>query len=162
MFGKTLRGNQSNVFAVKPIPNSPYCPVKNLEFYLSLARMMNIDLNPGYLFWVLDHHGNILNSSFERSAAENRLKKHLRDSKLDKGETMHSFRSGCSITLSLLGVLYNEVTKLVGWKSVEIASYYCRFDKVMSNEDASSVLSDAARPGMTTPSSAEEFGKLFR
>ena len=122
VFGETLRGNQSNVFAVKPTPN---CPVKNLDFYLSLAKMMNIDLNPGYLFRVLDHHGNILNSPLEWSAIENRLKKHLRDSKLDRGETMHSFRSGCSITLSLLGVPYNEVAKLVGWKSVEMASYYC-------------------------------------
>ena len=33
VFGKTLRGNQSNVFAEKPIPNSPYFPVRNLDFY---------------------------------------------------------------------------------------------------------------------------------
>ena len=76
VFGKTLRENQSNVFAVKPIP---YCPVRNLDFYLSLVKMINIDLNPGYLFRVLDHHGNILNSPLKRSAVENRLKKHLRD-----------------------------------------------------------------------------------
>ena len=75
---------------------------------------------------------------------------------------MHSFRSGCSITLSLLGVPYSEVAKLVGWKSVEMVSHYCRFDSVMSNEDASSVLSEAARPGTSTPSSAENLGKLFR
>ena len=42
-----------------------------------------------------------------------------------------------------------------------MTSYYCRFDSVMSNEDASSVLSDAARPGTSTPSSAENLGKLF-
>ena len=83
------------------------------------------------------------------------------DSK-DKREAMHSFRSGCSITLSLLGVPCNEVVNLAGWKSVEMASYYCRFDTVMSNEDARSVLSDAARPATSTPSSAEELGKLFR
>ena len=74
VFGKTLRGNQSNVFAIKPIPNSPYCPIKNLDFYLFLAKMMNIDLSPGYLFRVLDHHGNLLSSPFERSPIENRLK----------------------------------------------------------------------------------------
>ena len=65
VFGKTLQGNQNNVFAVKPILNSPYCPVRNLDFYLSLVKIMNIDLNPGYLFRVLDHHGNILNSPFD-------------------------------------------------------------------------------------------------
>ena len=71
---------------------------------------------------------------------------------------MHSFSSGCSITLSLLGVPYNEVAKLVGWKSVEIVSHH----SVMSNEDASSVFSEAARPGTSAPSSAENLGKLFR
>ena len=162
VFGKTLPGNKSNVFAVKPIPNSPYCPIKDLDFYLSLAKMMNIDLNPGYVFLVLDHYGNTLNASFERSAVENRLKKQPRDSTLDRGEILHSFRSGCPITLSLLGVSHNEVAKLVGWKSVEMASYYCRFDSVMSNEDASSVRLDAARPGTSTPSSAENLGKLLK
>ena len=159
---ENLTRRSNNVFAIKPIPNSPYCPVSNLDFYLSLVKMMNIDLNPGYLFRVLDHHGNILSSPFERSAVENRLKKHPRDSKLDRAETMHSFRSGCSITLSLLGVPYNEVAKLVGWKSVKMVSHYCRFDSVMSNEDASSVFCEAARPGTSAPSFAENLGKLFR
>ena len=75
---------------------------------------------------------------------------------------MQSFRSGCSITLSLLGVPHKEVAKLVGRKSVEMVSHYCRFDSVMSNEDASSVFSEADRPGTFAPSSAENLGKLFR
>ena len=32
VFGKTLRGNGSNVFGLKPMPGSPYCPVTNLFF----------------------------------------------------------------------------------------------------------------------------------
>ena len=71
---------------------------------------------------------------------------------------MHSFRSGCSITLSLLGVPHKEVAKLVGWKSVEMVSHYCRFDSVMSNEDASSVFSEAARPGTSAPSLLRTLG----
>ena len=64
---------------------------------------------------------------------------------------MPSFRSGCSITLSLLEVPHKEVAKLMGWKSVETVSHYCQFDSVMSNEDASSVFSEAARPGTSAP-----------
>ena len=71
---------------------------------------------------------------------------------------MHSFRSGCSITLSLLGVPYKEVAKLVRWKSVEMVSHYCRFDSVMSNEDASSVFSEVARPGTSAPSLLRTLG----
>ena len=43
-----------------------------------------------------------------------------------------------------------------------MASYYCRLDSVMSNEDTSSAFSDAARPDTFAPSSAENLGKLFR
>ncbi len=111
VFGKTLRGTQSNVFGIKQIVGAPYCPVANLAFYLSLAKLVAIDLSSGYLFRVLDHHKNVVNLPFERSAVENRLKKYLRELTLENGETMHSFRSGSSITLSLLGVPYSEVAK---------------------------------------------------
>ena len=104
VFGKTLRSNSRNVFGVKPVSNSPYCPVKNLSFYLSLVNMMSIDLKVGYLFRVLDYRNNVVDVLFVGSAVENRLKKYLKKFSLDNGETMHSFRSGCSIFLSLLGI----------------------------------------------------------
>ena len=77
---------------------------------------------------------------------------------------MHSFRGSCSITLWLLGVPYTEVAKLVGWKSVDMATYYCQFDSVMANNDESSVLSNAARQNKTASSlaAAESLGKDFR
>ena len=106
VFGKALRGNFKNVFGVKPVPGSPYCPVKNVRFYVSLVKMMCIDLNSSYLFRVCDCKDNILDAPFTGSAVENRLKKHFRELMSDDDETMHSFRRGCSITLSLLGVPY--------------------------------------------------------
>ena len=162
-FGKTLRGNAKNVFGVKPVPSSPYCRVKNLTFYVSLAGKMSVDLKSGYLFRISSHKGNIVDAPFAGSAVSNRLKGYLNYLSLDDGETMHSFRSGCSITLSLLGVSYKEVAKLVGWKSVDMATYYCQFDSVMANNDASSVLWNAARQNKTASSSAgESLGNVFR
>ena len=38
VFGKTLRGNGNNIFGLKPIPNSSYCQVSNLRFYVSMAK----------------------------------------------------------------------------------------------------------------------------
>ena len=67
------------------------------------------------------------------------------DFKIFGGETVHSFRSGCSITLSLLGIPYDQVAKHVGWKSVDMAIYYSQHDKVMSLNDSSSVVSSAAQ-----------------
>ena len=162
VFGKTLRGNSSNVFGIKPVVGTPYCPVANLRFYASLASKMSIDLGGGFLFRVLDPHGNILDCPFMGSAAGNRLKKHLKELSLDEGETMHGFRSGCSITLSLLGISYDEVAKLVGWKSTNMAVYYCQAEKVMSDKDASSVLSLSALEHPTKSSIAEDLGKVFR
>ena len=162
VFGKTLRGNSSNVFGIKPVVGTPYCPVANLRFYVSLASKMSIDLGAGFLFRVLDPQGNILDCPFMGSAAGNRLKKHLKELSLDEGETMHGFRSGCSITLSLLGISYDEVAKLVGWKSTNMAVYYCQAEKVMSDKDASSVLSLSALEHPTKSSIAEDLGKVFR
>ena len=105
-FGKTLRGNEKNVFSVKPVANSPFFPVYNLNLYVALAKKMCIDLKDRFLFCATDPHGHVSKSPFLGSVVGNRLKKHLSDLRIDNGETMHSFRSGCSKTLSLLGVSY--------------------------------------------------------
>ena len=163
VFGKTLRGNRNNVFGLKPIPNSSYCSVSNLRFYVSMAKEMGIDLKSGYLFRATDCSGNISDSPFICSAVANRLRKHLSDLNILNGETMHSFRSGCSITLSHLRVPYDQVAKHVGWKSVDMAQYYTQFDKVVSTNDVSSLISASAvhDPLLGQPL-AQRLGRQFR
>ena len=107
-----------------------YCPITNLRFYVAIAKEMGIDLKYGFLFRTSDRKGNVSDSPSVGSA--DRLRKHLTDLKILGGETVHSFRSGCSITLSLLGIPYDQVAKHVGWKSVDMAIYYSQYDKVMS------------------------------
>ena len=162
VFGKTLRGNGRNVFGLKPIPDSPFCPVTNLRFYVALAEKMSIDLRAGFLFRTTDHHGNVTVSPFVGSAIANRLKKYLDDLRINDGETVHSFRSRCSITLSLLGVSYELVAKHVGWKSLDMTVYYTQFDKVMAIDDASSVVAHASQGSSKDTSAAEMLGKDFR
>jgi len=58
------------------------------------------------------------------SAVAYRLRLHPKTLNIDGGETMHSFRGGCSITLSLLGASDDQVAGHVGWKSIDIAGYY--------------------------------------
>ena len=162
VFGKTLRGNNSNVFGLKRIPGSPYCPVTNLEYYVAIANKMSIKLHPGYLFRVTDKYGNITAAPFIGSTIANRLKKHLQDLGIYEGETMHSFRGGCSITLSLLGTTHQDVAKHVGWKSLDMVTHYCEFDKVMSATDPSSVLARSASNISSPITSAEQLGQNFR
>ena len=49
-FGKTLRGKDSNVFAVKTCPHdSTVCPIINLTTYVKLADLVNVNLREGFL-----------------------------------------------------------------------------------------------------------------
>ena len=163
VFGKTLRGNGARVFGLKPIQGAPYCPIMNLKYYKYLSEKMAVNLKEGYLFRVTDQHGHITDSPFIGSAVSNRLKKHLCDLKIHNGESMHSFRSGCSITLSSLGVSYAEVAAHMGWKSCEMAAYYCQFEKVMAHDGTSSRLSQAAgQSSVSNTSVAERLGQDFR
>ena len=91
VFGKTLRRNRSNVFGLKPIPNSSFCPVTNLRFYVALSEKMGVVLKGGFLFRATNPRGNITESPFVASAVANRLRKLLTDLKICNGETMHSF-----------------------------------------------------------------------
>ena len=163
VFGKTLRGNENNVFALKPVQGAPYCPVTNLHYHLALADKMGVSLKDGFLFRVTDKCGYILDLLFVNSAVSNRLKKHLKDLDISDGRTVHGFRSSCSITLSLLGMSHEEVARHVGWKSVSMVSHYCQLDKVMATDDASSVLSHSAtKSSSLNLTTAERLGNSFR
>ena len=163
VFGKTLRGNGANVFGLKQIPKSPFCPVTNIQYYLALSKKMDIDLQFGFLFRVTDRQGNISDAPFTGSAVANRLRKHLKDKGIFDGETVHGFRSGCSITLSLLGASYTDVARHVGWKSVEMALHYSQYDKVMTQNDASSLLSNSSTHNSPSEISlAEKLGQEYR
>ena len=103
-FGKTLRGKDSkNQFAVKRCPqDTVVCPVVNLTTYVKIADLMNINLREGFLSRATDPKGRVSPKPFVGSTVANRLRLYLTALNIDEGETMHSFRSGCSITLSLL------------------------------------------------------------
>jgi hypothetical protein len=101
--------------------------------------------------------------AFQGSAVGNRLEKHLTTLKIFDGETMHSFRSGCSITLSLLGASDDDVAHHVGWQSLATARYYTQTRHVMHTSKTAALLSDSAAPATSTlPSQASCVGSLFR
>ena len=129
--GKTLRGEDSNIFAVKNCPHdSIVCLVVNLTTYVKLTDLMNIKLRERFLFHAPDPKGRVSTKPFVGSTVANRLRLHLTTLKFHEGENMHSFRSGCSITQSLLGASVNQVARHVGWKSVQTAQYYSQVPKV--------------------------------
>ena len=140
-FGKTLRGGgKTNTFMVKECPDPKTCPVANLKLYVKLCDLMSVNLREGFLFRVLNSRNEISEEPFVGSSIANRLALHLRSAGIYDGETMHSFRSGCSITLSLLGVPAEDVARHVGWSSTVTADYYSQTGKVMNSDSVATSL----------------------
>lgn len=91
------------------------------------------------------------------------LNKHLITLNIHNGETMHSFRSGCSITLSLLGASPADVAQHVGWKSLQTAPYYSQTDIVMNTTKVPDLLSAGTFTSTVQPiSEAARLGTEFR
>lgn len=59
---------------------------------------------------------------------------------MDDGETLHGFRSGCAITLSLTGTKLPEVMDPFGWTRRHTPLYYMQLALVLNPEGASSKL----------------------
>ena len=74
---------------------------------------------------------------------------------------MHSFRSGCSITLSLLGVSSEDVARHVGRRSLDTAEYYTQTGKVMNMSNTASVLANSTVT-VGSVSAASSVAQLFR
>ena len=108
---------------------------------------MNINLREGYLFRALNDANAVSDSPFVGAAVANRLKTHLQMANIHGGETMHSFRSGCAITLSLLGVSPDDIARHVGWKSLSTMEYYSQTGNVMRSKKVAATLASSTSSG---------------
>ena len=64
-----------------------------------------------------------------------RLKLHLNTLNLYEGETSHSSRRGCAITLHMLGVDDQEINKHADWESKRMVDNYASIGKLFSPLD---------------------------
>ena len=161
-FGKTLHGKHTRMFAVKPSSSPCSCPVANLKLYVLLCDRMRINLRQGFLFRTTDPKGCVINTPFLGYAVANRLKKYLSNLHLDDSETAHSFRAGCSITLSLLGASNEAIAKHVSWRSVATAAYYTQTDTVMQTRTSALLTADHSALSASQDSPMQRLGATFR
>ena len=116
--GKTLGNGKTNEFSLVRIEDMSICPVHAIEIYNQEAKDLGISLDTGYLFRTLDSSkGLVTDSPVTSSSMGERLKTYLRKLGIFEGETPHSFRAACVITLSLSGTVQEEVMDHVGWSS---------------------------------------------
>ena len=137
------------------------CPVANLHLHVDLCDLMFIDLRDGYLFRFNNKKGAVSNKPFIGSAIANRLSLHLATLRMHNGKTINSFRSGCSITMSLIGVSPEDIARHVWWKSPRTAEYYMQTGKVTKMSHAASALADRTSTVKGSSSAAISVANLF-
>ena len=149
-WGKTLHGDRSNLFGIRRCANVKICPVAAIKRYMATTRAMQVDLTDGFLFRPTTAQGAISPLSISSEAMNSRLKTYLKEAGIDEGETAHSFRSGCAITLALSGSALADVMSHVGWERSLTASYYMQLEKVLRHDSTSALLTEGVDGHNTT------------
>ena len=140
IWGKTLRDGSSNLFGLRRNKNPDICPIRAIDLYVAFAKRIGIDLTGGFLFRSTSSDGTVVDKPFSSSAADARLKYYLREGEFGDTVSLHSFRSGCAITLALSGSELQDIMGHIGWHNRSTAAYYMQLSKVMSASSPSSVL----------------------
>ena len=108
IWGKTLHGDRLNLFGITRCANVKICPVATIKRYIATSCAMQVDLTDGFLFRLTTAQGAISPLSISSEAMNSRLKTYLKEAGIDEGETAHSFRSGCAITMALSGSAFSR------------------------------------------------------
>lgn len=143
--GKTAAIDNPNNFSLIRSKDVDICPILHLEKYVKIARTLKIDLSQGYLFRIRDSKSReIINRAVSSSAMTDRLRLHLKAINLYEGETSHSSRRGCAITLRMLGVADNTIYNHLGWHQQGMIRHYATMGELCSPKGAAATLSEAA------------------
>ncbi|CAG2191969.1 unnamed protein product [Mytilus edulis] len=125
MKGKTIDISDPRVVIIYNSVNTEFCPVTVLRDYIEFCKVSKLEIVGGYLFRPLAPSCMALSDvPFTSAAANARLKSHLTDLNIWEGETPHSTRSGCALTLTWLGLNSECIKSHVGWKSDKMLKHY--------------------------------------
>ena len=132
-WGETLRGDRSNLLGISICVDLKTCPVAAIERYMAITCAMQVDPTDGFLFWLTTAQGAMSPLSISSEAMNSRLKMYLKEAGIDGDEMAHCFRSGCAISLALLGSAMADVMSHVhvSWERSHTASYYMQLEKVL-------------------------------
>ena len=155
-----LRGDSTHLFSVKRSENFSICPVQNFMLYLSICRLIGIDISSGYVFRTTTKAGHVSDKPFTGSSVYNRFKWYLKDVGLDDRETPHSFRAGYSIILELLGVPKSEVPKHLHWRTVGMVDHYNDLTKITQSGPSVEALSSSSSSVPDVPTAISSYKAL--
>ena len=144
--GKTLSNGRVNEFAIVRMTDQVICPVAGLERYVEEVAKMGVNVRQGYLFRPLDAgRKKVLDEQVSTSSMYSRLRSYLKTLGLDEGETTHSIRGGCAVTMAVSGYGSSEdIMKHVGWFSEKSLDRYSRMGTITGVSAVGSMLSKVA------------------
>lgn len=123
--GKTVDIRDARVVVLFCSDVTEFCPVCLLNDFIQLCVKHNINLQGAYCFRSLvSTLSSVCVNNFSSSAANARLKFYLQRLHIFEGETPHSTRSACALTLLWLGIDTSKVKSQVGWKSDKMLQQY--------------------------------------
>ena len=146
--GKVLRGKSKNTFTLPVVAERLACPVRALKSYVDGAKSMGINLSTGYLFRHANRRGLVPKTRVQYSHLAPCLKGVLQSLCLDQGETPHSLRAGCALSLMASKTSALEIMSHVGWATPKMLHYYARTDACRS----SAIAAKLALPGVVAAS----------
>ena len=104
-FGKTATLDDPHNFAIFSSADQEICPVSHLGKLISNSALMGYDYCKGHMFRVKDNKSKIIvDKPVSSSAMADPLPLHIKLVTLYDGETSHSSRRRCAITLELLNI----------------------------------------------------------
>lgn len=112
---------------------------------MNFRRSCKVDLTRGYLFRVVSEIESVFDKPVSYSFVYQRLIYYLTTLGIYDGETSHSFRAGCAITMALTDSVENVkgVMIHIGWFSQESAEYYGRKHSLVDSTIVASKLANS-------------------
>lgn len=126
--GKNHDSSNVGMCIIRPCINKVVCPVANLKAYVEGAESMGLALKVGYIFRTMGGKAEVLETPLTFDAIYKRLKLHLVTLGIYDGETPHSIRGGCAVTMKLTGAAKNvgDLQQHMGWRSSGMPVRYSR------------------------------------
>lgn len=112
---------------------------------MNFCRSCKVDLTREYLFRVVSEIESVFDKPVSYSFVYQRLIYYLTTLGIYDGETSHSFRAGCAITMALTDSVENVkgVMIHIGWFSQESAEYYGRKHSLVDSTIVASKLANS-------------------
>ena len=98
--------------------------MNNLKKYMEFCKENGFVLTGGYVLRPIDSYSNTSDKPLTSSAVNGRLKSYLFNLNLWEGETPHSTRGGCALTLAWKEIDQESIKQHVGWKSKTMFHQY--------------------------------------